>query len=110
MKKAGKSRARTQKADASRQLIVEAARAHFFSHGFRSETMDDLVDELGVSKKTLYAHFPSKIALLEAVLADKFASVEATSTEVTRAYPYDISTALHGLLKTSQRELAVIER
>jgi len=29
-------------ADADSQRIVEAARAHFFSHGFRSVTMDDL--------------------------------------------------------------------
>ena len=71
MKPAGKSRRR--KAEASRQRIVEAARAHFFSHGFRSVTMDDLAEELGISKKTLYAHFPGKIELLEAVLADKFA-------------------------------------
>src|SRR6184192_4336272 len=108
MKKAGKSRARTQKADASRQLIVEAARAHFFSHGFRSVTMDDLADELGISKKTLYAHFPSKIALLEAVLADKFAGVQAKLKEVTRAYLHDFSTALHELLSNTQcgREIA----
>ena len=106
MKSAGKSRRR--KADASRQLIVEAARAHFFSHGFRSVTMDDLADELGISKKTLYAHFPSKIALLEAVLADKFASVEAKLEEGTR-YPRDFSAALHELLSSTQRELDEIK-
>ena len=37
-------------AGADSQRIVEAARAHFFSHGFRSVTMDDLAEELGVSK------------------------------------------------------------
>src|SRR6476659_1667407 len=107
MKPAGKSPRR--KADASRQLIVEAARAHFFSHGFRSVTMDDLADELGVSKKTLYAHFPSKIALLEVVLADKFAGVEAKLKEVTHVYPHDFSTALHELLSNTQRELDEIK-
>src|SRR2546429_5261444 len=101
MKPAGTSRRR--KADASRQLIVEAARAHFFSHGFRSVTMDDLAGELGISKKTLYAHFPSKIALLEAVLADKFPSVEAKLKEATRAYPPPFSTPLHELLSNTQR-------
>src|SRR2546421_10820394 len=107
MKPTGKSRRR--KADASRRLIVEAARAHFFSHGFRSVTMDDLADELGISKKTLYAHFPSKIALLEAVLADKFASVEAKLKEVTCTYPHDFSTALQELLSSTQRELDEIK-
>src|SRR5437660_9204348 len=103
MKHEDKSRRR--KADASRQLIVEAARAHFFSHGFRSVTMVELDDELGISKKTLYAHLPSKIALLEAVLADKFAGVEAKLKEITRAYPHDFSTALPELLSSTQREL-----
>src|SRR5438128_11703458 len=91
--------------DAGRQRIVEGARAHFFSHGFRSVTMDDLAGELAISKKTLYAHFPSKIALLEAVLADKFAGVEATLEEITRAFPHDFQAALHQLLASTQREL-----
>ena len=86
MKPAHKRRPRSRKRDPNRQRIVDAARVHFFSHGFRSVTMDDLAEELGISKKTLYAHFPGKIDLLEAVLADKFAGVEATLKEVTRAH------------------------
>jgi AcrR family transcriptional regulator len=82
MKPAHKRRARSRKRDPNRQRIVDAARVHFFSHGFRSVTMDDLAEELGISKKTLYAHFPGKIDLLEAVLADKFAGVEATLKEL----------------------------
>src|SRR5206468_11314777 len=89
---------RNRAPDAGRQRIVDAARAHFFSHGFRSVTMDDLAAEMGISKKTLYAHFPSKIALLEAVLADKFVGVEAKLTEISRAHPHDFPTALRELL------------
>src|SRR5437764_8646735 len=100
---------RNRAPDSSRQRIVEAARAHFFSHGFRSVTMDDLAEELAISKKTLYAHFPSKIALLEAVLADKFAGVEAKLEEIKRAYPHDFPAALHELLASTQRELDEIK-
>src|SRR5437879_13303187 len=100
---------RSRPSDSGRQRIVEAARTHFFSHGFRSVSMDDLAEELAMSKKTLYAHFPSKIALLEAVLADKFAGVEAKLKEVTRAYPHDFSTALPELLSSTQRELDEIK-
>jgi AcrR family transcriptional regulator len=100
---------KAQPADASRQRIVEAARAPFFSHGFRSVTMDDLAEELAISKKTLYAHFPSKIALLEAVLADKFAGLEAKLEEITRAYPHNFPAALHELLASTQRELDEIK-
>src|SRR6266478_4148724 len=104
MKRTAKSRARSHQSDFNRQRIVDAARAHFFSHGFRSVTMDDLAEELGISKKTLYAHFPGKIELLEAVLADKFASVDAKLKEVTRAHPQDFPATLHALLANTQRE------
>src|SRR5438046_5528261 len=100
---------RNRALDCRRQRIVEAARAHFVSHGFRSVTMDDLAEQLAISKKTLYAHFPSKIALLEAVLADKFAGVEAKLEEITRAFPHDFSAALHELLANTQRELDEIK-
>jgi TetR/AcrR family transcriptional regulator, cholesterol catabolism regulator len=109
MKRAAKSRARSHQSDFNRQRIVDAARAHFFSHGFRSVTMDDLAEELGISKKTLYAHFPGKIELLEDVLADKFAGVEAKLKEVARAHPQDFPATLHALLANTQRELDEIK-
>src|SRR2546426_8507248 len=105
MKMTNKSRPRNQKSDSNRQRIVDAARAHFFSHGFRSVTMDDLAGELGISKKTLYAHFPGKIDLLQAVLADKFAGVEAKLKEVTSAHTQDFSATLRELLAGTQHEL-----
>jgi AcrR family transcriptional regulator len=109
VKRAKKSPPRNRKNDFGRKQIVEAARAHFFSHGFRSVTMDDLAEELGMSKKTLYAHFPGKMQLLEAVLANKFAGVEAKLNEITRAHPHDFSAALHELLTNTQRELDEIK-
>jgi AcrR family transcriptional regulator len=109
MKQANKSRVHSRKNDAGRQQIVEAARAHFFSHGFRSVTMDDLAEELGISKKTIYAHFPGKIALLEAVLANKFAGAEAKLREVSLAHPHDFPAALHALLANMQVELDEIK-
>lgn len=92
-----------------RQRVVEAARAHFFSHGFRNVTMDDLATELGISKKTLYAHFTGKTALLEAVLADKFASVSSALERITREHRGDFPAALHQLLAGMQRELDEIK-
>ena len=109
MKRAHKSRPRSRKRDPNRQRIVDAARIHFLSHGFRSVTMDDLAEELGISKKTLYAHFPGKFDLLEAVLADKLASVEAALKEVTRSHPHDFPAALRDLLAGTHRELDEIK-
>jgi AcrR family transcriptional regulator len=109
MKPAHKARPRSRKRDPNRQRIVDAARVHFFSHGFRSVTMDDLAEELGVSKKTLYAHFPGKFDLLEAVLADKLADVETTLKQTTRANPQDFPATLRELLAGTQRELDEIK-
>ena len=109
MKRTHKSRAQSRKHDVKRQRIVDAARGHFFSHGFRSVTMDDLAEELGISKKTLYAYFPGKFDLLEAVLADKLRSVEVTLREVTRAHPDDFPATLRKLLAGTQRELDEIK-
>jgi AcrR family transcriptional regulator len=109
MRVTNQAQPRNRKDHPIRQQIVDAARAHFFSHGFRSVTMDHLAEELGISKKTLYAHFPGKIALLEAVLADKFAGVEATLREVSGAHPHDFPVALHELLTNTQRELDEIK-
>jgi AcrR family transcriptional regulator len=109
MKHTNKSLPRSRIADAGRQQIVEAARAHFFNHGFRSVTMDDLAAGLAISKKTLYAHFQSKTALLEAVLADKFAGVGATLERISREHAHDFAGGLHQLLAATQRELDEIK-
>jgi AcrR family transcriptional regulator len=71
--------------------------------------MDDLAEELGISKKTLYAHFPGKMDLLEAVLADKFEGVEAMLKQATRTRPHDFPATLRDLLAGTQRELDEIK-
>lgn len=89
--------------------IVTAARRHFFAHGFRGVTMDDLAKELGMSKKTLYAAFPSKLDLLRAVLLAKFRDVEADLEGVAAAASTDVLHALHHLLACMQRHTGEIQ-
>jgi len=87
----------------ARQRILAAAREHFFAHGFRNVTMDDLAEELGMSKKTVYAHFASKTTLLEAVLLDKFHRADEEFKAITTEYADDFVTGLHRLLACVQR-------
>ena len=47
--------------------ILTEARGLFFKYGFSKVTMDEAAEALGMSKKTLYRHFPSKEDLLEEV-------------------------------------------
>lgn len=83
---------------APKSRITIQARAHFLAHGFRGVTMDDLAKELGMSKRTLYDHFPSKDALVGAVIEDKLRSVEGDLREVVAASGADFPGALHRLL------------
>ena len=63
--------------DSAVARIVRQAREHLFAHGYNQCTMDDLAAELGMSKKTLYAHFSSKDDIVRAVLEQLGAEVRA---------------------------------
>jgi AcrR family transcriptional regulator len=95
--------------NSGRQRIVAAARRHFFAYGFRAVTMDDLARELGMSKKTLYAHFPSKVALVEAVLLDKVRRVEADLKRITFDSSSDFPTALQQLLARVHKHMEEVQ-
>ncbi len=47
-----------------KERILNKATEMFFSLGVRSVTMDDIAKELGMSKKTIYNHFPDKDELV----------------------------------------------
>lgn len=54
-------------ADDSRQRILEKALEKFKTLGYAKTTMDEIAAELGMSKKTLYKYFATKLDLIEAV-------------------------------------------
>src|SRR6185312_6589572 len=53
---------------AKRAAILEGARAVFMREGFAQGSMDAVAAEAGVSKQTIYRHFRSKEALVEALV------------------------------------------
>ena len=81
-------------ADAERaEVIIEAARRLFLGPGFGRASMDDLARELGMSKKTIYRHFPDRRALLTAVLDRQFAGIERALAEAAaevEGQPFDV--------------------
>jgi AcrR family transcriptional regulator len=95
--------------DTAAVRIIAAARRYFFAHGFRNVTMDDLAGDLGMSKKTLYAAFPSKEALLEAVLKDKFRTVETDLARLAERRSHDALANLQALLACLQHHPAEIQ-
>jgi AcrR family transcriptional regulator len=92
----------------ARARIVQGAHKHFLSHGFRGVTMDDLAEELGMSKKTLYAHFRSKLELVAAVLRDKADRVDADLGRITSDRSADFLRTLHDLLACLQAHTSEI--
>ncbi len=50
-----------------KEKIINRSAELFLSLGFKSVTMDDIANELGISKKTIYVHFANKTKLVEAV-------------------------------------------
>ena len=60
--------------------ILKRALNDFMQYGFKTFTMDDLANKMGMSKKTLYEHFPSKQDLVDACLDY---ALEMSCTNVT---------------------------
>jgi TetR/AcrR family transcriptional repressor of mexJK operon len=53
----------------TKQLILEAAQKHFAHYGFSKVTMDEIADQVGLGKASLYYYFPTKEKLFESVVA-----------------------------------------
>ena len=58
-----------------REKIIHKSAELFLNLGFKSVTMDDIASEMGISKKTIYVHFPNKTKLVEAVTFNLFDTI-----------------------------------
>ena len=55
-----------------RNQIIDKATDLFLNFGFKSVTMDDIANALGMSKKTIYSHFKNKSELVKATTFNLF--------------------------------------
>lgn len=58
-----------------KEKIIDIAAEMFLTLGFKSVTMDDIASEMGISKKTIYVHFPNKTKLIESVTMHMFDTI-----------------------------------
>ncbi|APG66130.1 TetR family transcriptional regulator [Tenacibaculum todarodis] len=58
-----------------RDKLLHTASEMFLNLGFKSVTMDDIANEIGVSKKTIYSHFKNKTELVAAVTSKVFCTI-----------------------------------
>ncbi len=62
-----------RRAEARPEEILDAALAEFTTRGFEAARMEDIAKTAGISKAAIYLYFPSKTALLEALIEAKVA-------------------------------------
>ena len=60
-----------RRADARPEEILNAALSEFTSRGFEAARMEDIAKRAGLSKAAIYLYFPSKMAVLEALIEAK---------------------------------------
>lgn len=95
---------------AVRGRILEAARRRFFREGYARVTMDELARELGMSKKTLYQHFPTKAALAAAVMETFRAQVAEGLGRIFEDHTLSLPERLARAFAEAARHLRQIEK
>ncbi len=65
-----------------REKILISATDLFLNYGFKSITMDDISNHLGISKKTIYQHFENKTSLVEAVSLHIFSNISCGIADI----------------------------
>ncbi|WKD37663.1 TetR/AcrR family transcriptional regulator [Streptomyces xanthophaeus] len=66
------ARARQERAEITRQAILDGAATAFDLGGFEGTSLSDVVKHAGVTKGALYFHFPSKEALARTLMDEQF--------------------------------------
>jgi AcrR family transcriptional regulator len=87
---------RPLRADArrNREKVLEAARAVFSEQG-RDAQMDDVARAAGVGVGTVYRHFPTKEALIEALMVSAFEAIAAAAEAALEVEdPWDAFTSV----------------
>jgi AcrR family transcriptional regulator len=55
-----------------KEKILAKSTEMFLNYGFKSVTMDDIAEKMGISKKTIYANYKNKTKLVEATTLSLF--------------------------------------
>ena len=81
---------RPKRADARRNYdsLIEAARAAFTENGAEA-SLEDIARRAGVGIGTLYRHFPTRQALLEATYLEEVEALCASAAELSDLEPWD---------------------
>ena len=88
---------------ATRRRILEVARRLFLEKGYDDTTIHDIVAQLGMTKGAIYHHFPSKYAILTAMIEDNVDTFSGVCYQVAGRTGFE---KLQNLLRESWRDVA----
>lgn len=82
------TQAKPMRADARRnyERLLKVAAEAFAEHG-EGASLDDIAKRAGVGSGTLYRHFPTRQALLEAAYVDRIEALGARADEIAKELP-----------------------
>lgn len=93
----GAGRPTREQAEARLNQLLDTALDHFLEKGFEQATIEAIAGQVGMTKRTVYAKFPDKVALFRAALslaADRYA---VTTQEIAACDTRDLEQTLCNL-------------
>lgn len=85
-------------ADPTAARILRVASEQLFTQGYQALTMDGLAHELGMSKKTLYAHFAGKDEIITAIIDAAGRAIRIQVEAVIGDEALSFTTKLHHIM------------
>ena len=82
-----------------KQRILLKAKALFMQYGIRSVSMDDIANNLGMSKKTLYQYYTDKDELVDAVVEHHITDIQEDCTTCKK----EAHDAIHEIFITMEK-------
>ncbi len=79
-----------------KERILDKSQEMFFRYGIKAVTMDDIARDLGISKKTIYQHFPDKDTIVNEGVRSHFEKERCESEKMQAEAPDPIAEVVRG--------------
>lgn len=74
---------RSEQAVRTRQAVLNTARRLFFARGYTATSLQDIADDLGITKANVYYYFRTKDSLMAELLTERIRELETLVDEVS---------------------------
>lgn len=94
------SESQTKKTSTQEERIIRASEVLFYRFGYRRVTTEQIANEAGVSKRTIYALFPTKLSIVVRSFVRAGREVDACVAGLDLANPFAFENSLKLFLRT----------